>query len=445
MVVNVKPHTVLYDTLQPSSKLAPVQNQPINYIPGNTTGTYFKIQYVFSGETTQLLFAEKPSTHQQFVIKILKKYEDLRYHMGTVNERQQCQLEALKRNRQFTSDVYIGLARLNSLDLATKEVYLDEIIKEPEDVRFHEEAEYVLVMCWLPECRQLDNLLATKQTPILMHYMELLSEVIGEMHKQCTKSEVSIPGEPVWGSCKQLEQKLEHNLPYLTLVLNVAKNELRDSYPSMKRTFSKLKKLMLRAMKQPEFLSYFEERLHQHYILRCHGDLKATNIWILLPDYPAIQANREHVKILDAIDFNPSYCNIDVLADMAMLAVDIEVRASHQAAQHFIRHYLEITGQDNKIAKAVLAYYLVEKAMVGVIVNFVYDKLPDTGTRYLCVAQRYMAELQRCEREMRFKSFVKTILANTSCNQLLRGPEYLLGVSQPGLSLIGPVQTFQGD
>src|SRR5579863_6485430 len=103
MVVNVEPDTVLYETLQSPSKLEPVQVQPKIPSRGSTTGTYFEIRYEVTGETTQLLFAEKPSTHQRVVIKILKKYEDLRYHMATVGERQQCQLEALKRNQQFTS------------------------------------------------------------------------------------------------------------------------------------------------------------------------------------------------------------------------------------------------------------------------------------------------------------------------------------------------------
>lgn len=406
MVISVKPHTMLYDTLQSSSKLTPVQNQPINCIPGNTTGTYFKIQYVFTGETTQLLFTEKPSTHQRFVIKILKEYEDLRYHMATASERQQCQLEALKRNRQFTSDVYFGLARLIYLGLATKEVYLDEIIKEPEDVRFDKDAEYVLVMRWLPKSRQLDCLLKTSETPIRIHYMELLGEAIAKMHTLSVESNENSLIEPVWGSCKQLKQKLDHNLSFLRRTWQVVENEQYGS-SDVKEAFLRIEKLMQCALQLPRFRVYFKERLSQKHIQHCHGDLKAANIWILPSEQHHASQDLERVKILDAIDFNATYCNIDVLADIALLAVDIEVKTSSDVAQHFIHHYLAVTKQEDKAAKAVLTYYLVEKAMIGIIVSFVYDKQPQEGLKYLRIAERHMSELQSLERILWFKSIAK--------------------------------------
>ncbi len=53
------------------------------------------------------------------------------------------------------------------------------------------------------------------------------------------------------------------------------------------------------------------------------------------------------------------------------------------------------TKQQEDVARAVLAYYLVEKAIVGTAISIVYDQAPDLGWAYLAVA------------EMRLKSLVE--------------------------------------
>jgi aminoglycoside phosphotransferase family enzyme len=105
--------------------------------------------------------------------------------------------------------------------------------------------------------------------------------------------------------------------------------------------------------------------------------LKAPNIWIAPYELSSNVESEEIVRVLDAIDFNPSYCNIDILSDLAMLAIDLEVRTkSSVLADLMIDEYLENTGQDDKIARLVLSYYLVEKAYVGSAISFVYDNAP---------------------------------------------------------------------
>lgn len=408
MVVNVEPHGASYETVKPPAQLVTAQGQPIHPFKESTTHNYYQIRYEFPKETNLLLFAENLSTHQRVVIKILNQYQDLRYHMATVDERQQCQLEAIKQNRRYTPDVYIGLAPLTYLNLQKKEVCLGKIIEEP-DSRFDKNVEYVLVMHWLPKSRRLDYLLDAKHTSAFMHYVELLSEAVIKMHMVDENSKENESNELDWGSCKQLRQKLNHNLSFLNRVLNVAQDEQINSYVYLKEVLTQLEKLMLQALQLQEFRDYFAERKFQQYVCRCHGDLKVANIWILASRQHNAQVSSEQVKILDAIDFNAAYCNIDILADMAMLAIDIEVRTSYHAAQHFIRHYLEGTKQENKAAKAVLSYYLVEKAMIGVIVSFIYDKHPEAGIHYLQAAERHMVELQHLEHAMWLKSIVKRI------------------------------------
>jgi aminoglycoside phosphotransferase family enzyme len=365
---------------------------------------------IFESETTLLLVISNTSNDPKYVIKILKEYKDLRYQMATPDERQQCQLEALEQNRRFTPDVYLGLARLHCWDRENKNVNLGEIIAKPDQNSLDKGADYVLVMKYLQETRRLDCLLHAKPISNLMEHMELLGEVIAKIHTSKTYGNKNIANDASWGSCEQLEQKLNHNLPFLQYVLTATENEQVSLNSNLKEVFERLGKLMQRAFCLQDFRDCFTERLRQQRIKHCHGDLKATNIWILQSEQYNAQASLEQVKILDAIDFNPTYCNIDILADMAMLAVDIEAGVSYKAARHFIHHYLKETGQGDKPAKTVLPYYLVEKAMIGVIVCFVYDKLPkEVGLQYLQVAKRHMRELQHLERAMWFKSIVKGI------------------------------------
>jgi len=98
--------------------------------------------------------------------------------------------------------------------------------------------------------------------------------------------------------------------------------------------------------------------------------------------------------ILDAIDFNPSYSNIDVLSDLAMLVIDVQVRMNTPwLADFMIDEYLSLTEQQDEVSRFVLSYYLIEKAFVGAAISIVYDNAPDLGWAFLEVARMRMERL----------------------------------------------------
>ncbi len=99
--------------------------------------------------------------------------------------------------------------------------------------------------------------------------------------------------------------------------------------------------------------------------------------------------------MLDAIDFNPLFCHIDVLSDLAMLVVDIQARTSSlKLAEMMVEEYLYATQQTDEAAKVVLVYYLVEKALVCAVISFVYDRLPQLGWEYIKIARKYVRDLK---------------------------------------------------
>src|SRR6266568_1215617 len=173
-----------------------------------------------------------------------------------------------------------------------------------------------------------------------------------------------------------MNEKLKHNLMHFDFI-DQSEHELFQQYSILK--------IALRAFIQhPQLQAAFEERRCKH-VKQCHGDLKASNIWV-----ETVKQNddfMQNVRILDAVDFNESYRNIDVLADLAMLIVDIEANGAqyhdrewrhgrdYKLATGLIKEYLLLTNQaEDGTVGPVLTYYLIEKAIVRAIICLVYDR-----------------------------------------------------------------------
>ena len=159
---------------------------------------------------------------------------------------------------------------------------------------------------------------------------------------------------------------------------------------------------------------YFQQRFDQGHIKRCHGDLKATNLWVYpkgirfsrKKEFPYFGLKKYHQQLLalDCIDFNPEFCHIDTLSDIAMLAIDIEMHSLDKRyvaedmdygqgfAYYFLNSYLRDYGQDED-AWPLLQYYMTEKAMVCAYVSILYDGLPALGEKYLDIASVYVRQL----------------------------------------------------
>jgi aminoglycoside phosphotransferase family enzyme len=193
------------------------------------------------------------------------------------------------------------------------------------------------------------------------------------------------------GSYMQVKQKLEHNLGFLHAVIRLDE----ERYGELCRS---LIDGLHATINTDLYKKYFSSRLQHRCIKRCHGDLKAPNIWI---EESTLQSRDYGVKILDAIDFNNSYCTIDILSDFAMLVVDVELRTHAETyVNTMIKEYLQLTKQSNNNAAAysVLSYYLAEKAIINGVVSILYDQQPDLGLDFLHLAKQHMEKLQPVNR-----------------------------------------------
>jgi hypothetical protein len=140
---------------------------------------------------------------------------------------------------------------------------------------------------------------------------------------------------------------------------------------------------------QHETLSaLFDARQRAGFVRECHGDLHLGNI--VLVD--------GKLRIFDAIEFNPELRWIDVVSEVAFLAMDLAARGREDFGWRFVNRYLEHTGDYDGVR--LLRYYLVYRALVRAKVAAMRAAQADTGERerrtladkcrrHLEVAQRF--------------------------------------------------------
>jgi aminoglycoside phosphotransferase family enzyme len=159
------------------------------------------------------------------------------------------------------------------------------------------------------------------------------------------------------------------------------------------------------ALANASYTELFQQRHEDHHIMRCHGDLKTTNLWIKPQSSYLFGLIKQPPRLiaLDCVDFNPEFCHIDTLSDVAMLAIDLEMHLSRdwldvnecskmqkqegeRLARNFLDFYLCEMQEDSEKWGPLLEYYMTEKSMVCAYVSILFDKNPLNSKKYLEVA-----------------------------------------------------------
>jgi aminoglycoside phosphotransferase family enzyme len=342
-----------------------------------------------NSEHATVFFTRQRFNRKYTLMKVLHKYEDTRYQQETVGKRQYYQLEALRRNRAFSPEIYLGLASVEEQNL--RNIRIGELLQWPTHDDLEPNVEYALIMRQLPEKRNLVTLFKQQDSIAWSQHIHILTEHVAHIHRQLIATQPT-EDEKQWGTYQQLEKKLLHNFGLLDLVL---KTQIPGvDYDDVRQKITWLKERLYSLFEQEGYRDYFDRRVRNQCVRLCHGDLKSPNIWILPYEKRGKRDASHFVKILDAIDFNPTYCNIDILSDFAMLAIDIQVRTNDEAlVKEMIDTYLRLTNQEDACARAVLDFYLSEKAFVGAAISIVYDNLPELGLNLLNIAVKRLEHM----------------------------------------------------
>ena len=402
----------IYSHIASDARLALVSRDDLP--PRDTTEEpqNFEIHDIRRSENAVLFFNSK------YVFKLLQPYDDCRYSLKESAKRRECLIEGLHCNRSFTDGIQLGLARFCGCDWKhdkLSSINIGEIKSDPVLEELDPNAEYVLVMQKLHQKHRLDMLLKEGNSISLQYYEQVLTQFMCHLHINSTLPVNLTDNTQVWGSVAQLEQKLRLNLTTVEKPGDDVKSKPvlhTDHYKRLLSTCKSLRQTLLPVFSQEPFSRYFLKRVDKGQIKHCHGDLKARNIWILPSSDNSNAALWDGVRVLDAIDFNPAFCNIDTLSDFAMLVTDIHARTNLESlADRMVESYLRLTNQLDQADRFILNYYLVEKAFVGSFVCILYDDQLTLGKAYLDVTERYLAEFKQ---RMHATTHVRTVFTTTN-------------------------------
>ncbi len=101
----------------------------------------------------------------------------------------------------------------------------------------------------------------------------------------------------------------------------------------------------------------FEQRVSDGRICDGHGDIQASDVFCL-DDGP---------RILDCIEFGDELRHVDVVEDVAFLAMDLEQMGALPAAEQLVRRYCELTGET--APRSLWHFYIAERAYVRAVVT----------------------------------------------------------------------------
>ncbi len=102
-----------------------------------------------------------------------------------------------------------------------------------------------------------------------------------------------------------------------------------------------------------------EQRIQGGFMRPCHGDLHLDNLIVW----------QGHFVAFDAIEFNDSFREIDVVNELAFLAMDLKDRGHSKHAHELLNHYFEQTS--DYAALPLLRLYQVYRALVRAKVDLI--------------------------------------------------------------------------
>ncbi len=315
-------------------------------------------------------------------------------------------LEGFKFNRRFAQDVCLGIVPVKVDDDDNKKIYRGRLIEKPEKSLLKPRVEYAFMMRHLNEDSRLDSQLKPRDQSLCIRAMlEFLAREVAVMHIQLEKSARNR------GSSDSILSKLKINIELFEDALNKL---IHDNKHFTKYRW--ITSLMVQACKS--YTEFFEQRREEDHIKRCHGDLKVSNLWIN-PEksyFCGLKKYPQQLIALDCVDFNPEFCHIDTLSDVAMLVIDLEMHLSdwyrqegEELAQYFLECYLYKMKEDGERWKPLLEYYMTEKSLVCTYVSILYDTQPEVGKRYLEVALAHAQRLQKLLKSTEYTSTLRQI------------------------------------
>ena len=231
-----------------------------------------------------------------------------------------CQ-EELRLNRRFAPQLYLAVRAIGGTpdnpELAGQPVL-----------------DYMVKMRRFPTQNQLDELLQAGH--LTTELLESFAKMIATFHHRSD----SVPSESDFGSASAVTDPVLENFAQLKPLLT------DTPYPQQLELLEQWSKDACAILRER-----FTTRKNQGLVKECHGDLHLANmVWWQQP------------LLFDCIEFDPNLRWIDVLNEVAFLAMDLDDRGAPHLGWAFLNSYLRWTGDYQDLD--LLAFYKVYRAMV---------------------------------------------------------------------------------
>jgi uncharacterized protein len=216
------------------------------------------------------------------------------------------------------------------------EIYLDVVPIYETDSGFSFEprgdvVEYAVKMKELPHGWFLNELLEKNRVG-----EKEINRVISTLHR-FYQAETPTPEIEQWGTPEKLKISTDENFtqvdPFIGKTISTAAFEAIRHYTNQ---FFELNK------------NLFYERIQQHRVLDCHGDLRLDHVHL----------TPEATTIFDCIEFNDRFRFIDIANDLAFLAMDFDFKGRSDLGNLFLRNAARELGDAGmlKIANLYKCY-----------------------------------------------------------------------------------------
>ena len=269
-------------------------------------------------------------THISFVLlcgehayKIKKALRTPFLDQSTLAQRQWACLEELRLNRRLAPDLYLAMVPITGAP------------DRPELGGTGQAIDAAVQMRAFSQDGLWDGLAA--RGLLRASHIDELVPVLGRFHAAAASAD---PGGRL-GTAGQVRAPLLQSLAEL---------ELGDDAPATQSVVAELRIWEAAAFERLGAL--MAQRLAQGRVRECHGDLHLGNVTLI----------DGHPTVFDGIEFNDDFRWIDVMSEVAFMAMDLHAHGLPHLAHRLVNGYLELGGDYGGVP--LLDYYLVHRALV---------------------------------------------------------------------------------
>ena len=289
----------------------------------------------------------------KFVYKIKKPLKFSFLDFSTVDMRRFFCEEEIKLNSRLAKNVYLGVVPITE---DTKKIALNgkgKII------------DYAVKMRKLEQEKMMDRLLVSDK--ISEKEITKLAKIVVDFHQKV---------EIVQGG---------YNSPEMISEQIADLGNFRDAIESasgLGKWVDNILERSARFIKKNKRL--LEKRMTEGRIRECHGDLHSGNVFF-----------QEDIIIVDCIEFSKNFRCIDVVSDVAFMAMDLDFFGRHDLSEIFVAEYVKLT-RDVEL-KSLLDFYKCYRANVRAKIAAIEWLQKKTGRekidRYVLIAEKYSKSL----------------------------------------------------